>query len=148
MDWHPICIGGSNSEHQSPKTPRRPPCVSTLFSPFCFSPPVFQRQWICDCIPWWVQRPRLLRSRANSGHKQAGIKWAHKHNIGSCDVSYPLRDWSNQDVFEYHVANGIPVNSDVYDEVDGELVPAEKEIHVQVVPQALNVLVPKAYDWE
>jgi hypothetical protein len=66
---------------------------------------------------------RFVETKPHSGHKQAGIKWAHKHNIGSCDVSYPLRDWSNQDVFAYHVMNGIPINSDVYDEVGGELVP-------------------------
>ena len=68
---------------------------------------------------------RFVETKPHSGHQQAGIKWTHKHNPGTADVLYPLRDWTDQDIYQYHVEAGIPVNTDVYEEKDGALVPKE-----------------------
>lgn len=51
------------------------------------------------------------------------LKWQLKRNIGSCDFVYPMWDWTDKDMYQYHVDNGIPINTDVYDVIDGELIP-------------------------
>jgi 3'-phosphoadenosine 5'-phosphosulfate sulfotransferase (PAPS reductase)/FAD synthetase len=66
---------------------------------------------------------RYTESKPHSAGQSSELSWVNKHNIGSCDTVFPIRDWTNQEVYQYIVENGIPINTDVYEVKDGELVP-------------------------
>jgi len=66
---------------------------------------------------------RTVESKPHSGGRPCGLRWVNKQNIGSADVVFPLHNWTGQDVYQYIIDNGIPINTDVYDVKDGELVP-------------------------
>lgn len=70
-----------------------------------------------------VQGFRSVESKPHSAGKPNLLRWANKQNIGSADMVYPLHNWTNQEVYKYIVDNGIPINTDVYDIVNDELVP-------------------------
>lgn len=66
---------------------------------------------------------RSVETKPHSGNQASGIRWDLKHNVGSCDVAYPLRDWTDEETYQYMVDNGIPINTDVYEVKNGALVP-------------------------
>ena len=51
------------------------------------------------------------------------LRWQFKHNIGSADFAYPMWNWTDEEMYQYHVDNGIPINFDVYEIKDDTLVP-------------------------
>ena len=69
-----------------------------------------------------IQGHRKAESKPHSGYKPNQLQWVCKQTIGSIDFFQPLRDWTNQDVYQYIVDNGIPINTDVYEVKDDELV--------------------------
>jgi len=82
--------------------------------------PLGTREFIWDV---GIQGHRKAESKPHSGHKPNRLQWVCKQFIGSIDFYQPLREWTNQDVYQYIVDNGIPINTDVYDVKDGELIP-------------------------
>lgn len=74
--------------------------------------------------PWDVG---LLAARFDEKHPHfggacLGQQFENKLNIGSADFAYPLLSWTAQDVCQYHVDYGVPINTDVYEIKDGELI--------------------------
>jgi 3'-phosphoadenosine 5'-phosphosulfate sulfotransferase (PAPS reductase)/FAD synthetase len=76
--------------------------------------------YIWDAI---LEGHRTKEAKPHNNMVPSGLGWSNKHNIGSADVVFPIHDWTNQEVYQYIVDNGIPINTDVYDIKDGELVP-------------------------
>jgi 3'-phosphoadenosine 5'-phosphosulfate sulfotransferase (PAPS reductase)/FAD synthetase len=72
-----------------------------------------------------IQGHRTVEAKPHTGMVPAGLRWTNKQNIGSADNVFPLHDWTNQEVYQYIIENEIPINTDVYDVVDGSLVPKE-----------------------
>jgi 3'-phosphoadenosine 5'-phosphosulfate sulfotransferase (PAPS reductase)/FAD synthetase len=70
-----------------------------------------------------LQGFRYDEKKPQMNMEPARLRWVNKQNIGSVDVVNPLRDWTNQEVCQYIIENDIPVNTDVYEITDGELVP-------------------------
>lgn len=70
-----------------------------------------------------IQGFRSTESKPHSRNLPNRLRWVNKQNIGSADAVYPLQDWTNHEVYQYIVDNGIPINTDVYDVKEGELVP-------------------------
>lgn len=66
---------------------------------------------------------RRTERKPHGGMQQNGLLWTIKHNIGSADFVYPMWDWTDEDMYQYHVDNDIPINFDVYEIKDGTLVP-------------------------
>lgn len=66
---------------------------------------------------------RYSEKKPHRGGEQNMLRWQHKHNIGSADFAYPMWNWTDEDIYQYHVENEIPINFDVYDVVDGKIVP-------------------------
>lgn len=69
----------------------------------------------------------LLAARADERHPHfggmcLGQQFEVKLNIGSADFAYPLLNWTAKDICQYYIDFGIPINTDVYDVVDDELV--------------------------
>lgn len=75
--------------------------------------------------PWdvGIQGHRRHESKPHSGHKPNRLQWVCKQGMGGIDWYQPLREWTNHDVYRYIVDNGIPINTDVYEVQNGELVP-------------------------
>lgn len=44
-----------------------------------------------------------------------------RHNTGGADFAFPIVGWSDEEVYQYIVDNGIPINTDVYEVIDGKL---------------------------
>lgn len=79
-------------------------------------------------FPWdlGLQGHRALECKPHGDNKPNQLKWMLKHTIrGGPDWVQPLREWTNQEVYQYIKENDIPVNTKVYDEKDGEFVPKE-----------------------
>lgn len=76
-------------------------------------------------FPWdvGIQGHRQHESKPHSGNQPNRLRWVAKQTVGSIDFIQPLRDWTNQEVCHYILENNIPVNTDVYEIKDGELVP-------------------------
>jgi len=72
-----------------------------------------------------LQGHRTIEAKPHTAMVPAGLRWMNKQNIGSADAMFPIHDWTNQEVYQYTVENGIPINTDVYDIVNDEL--ASKE---------------------
>lgn len=66
---------------------------------------------------------RYSERKPHRGGEQNLLRWQMKHNIGSADFAYPMWDWTDEDMYQYHVDNGIPINTDVYEVKDGTLIP-------------------------
>lgn len=49
------------------------------------------------------------------------IRPANQLNIGCVDFAFPLNGWTDHDVTQYIIDNGIPINHDIYEMVDGVL---------------------------
>jgi hypothetical protein len=75
--------------------------------------------------PWdlGLQGHRMHESKPHGANKPNQLQWMHKHTIGGIDWSQPLREWTNQEVYEYIKEYEVPFNTRVYDEKEGELVP-------------------------
>jgi 3'-phosphoadenosine 5'-phosphosulfate sulfotransferase (PAPS reductase)/FAD synthetase len=82
--------------------------------------PLGTYNYIWDVI---IEGHRTKEAKPHNGMVPSGLSWENKHNIGSADAVFPIQDWTNQEVYQYIVENGIPINTDVYDVKDGELVP-------------------------
>ena len=80
------------------------------------------RDYPWDCM---LQGFRYVEGKPHRNMEPNQLRWHCKHNIGSVDSAQPIRDWSNNDAYTYIKDNDIPINTLVYDEVDGELVPKE-----------------------
>jgi 3'-phosphoadenosine 5'-phosphosulfate sulfotransferase (PAPS reductase)/FAD synthetase len=65
----------------------------------------------------------MHESKPHSGHKPNGLRWVFKKLPGSPDFVQPLREWTNQDVFEYSNVNDLPFNDKVYYRENGEFLP-------------------------
>lgn len=66
---------------------------------------------------------RYTERKPHGAMQQNGLLWTAKHTIGSADFVYPLWNWTDEDMYRYHVDNNIPINYDVYDVKDDTLVP-------------------------
>lgn len=68
----------------------------------------------------------LLAARCDEKHPHfqgiLGQQNETKLNIGSADFVSPMLSWTGQDVYQYFVDNGIPINTDVYEVINDELV--------------------------
>lgn len=82
--------------------------------------PKGSRDYPWDCI---LQGFRYTECKPHSGMTPAKLRWHCKHNIDSVDSIHPIRDWTNQETYQYVVDNNIPVNTLVYDVENGELIP-------------------------
>ena len=52
-----------------------------------------------------------------------GQSFEIKRNIGSVDFAFPLWSWTEEDIYNYFIEKGIPINTDVYDVKDGRMIP-------------------------
>lgn len=66
---------------------------------------------------------RYTEKKPHSAMQPNGLMWTVKQNIGSADFVYPCWNWTDEDMYQYHVDNGIPINTDVYEVKDNTLVP-------------------------
>jgi hypothetical protein len=75
--------------------------------------------------PWDVglMAHRFTERKPHGAMQQNGLLWTVKHNIGSADFAYPMYNWTDEDMYQYHIDFGIPINTDVYDVKDNTLVP-------------------------
>jgi hypothetical protein len=70
-----------------------------------------------------LQAHRMHESKPHSGHKPNGLRWVFKRIPNGTDFVQPLREWTNQDVFEYSNINNLPFNDRVYYVDNGEFLP-------------------------
>lgn len=68
---------------------------------------------------------RKHESKPHTAGQPNQLRWVHKHILRGADCLQPLREWTNQEVYEYTIENGIPWNDRVYEVKDGEFVPKE-----------------------
>lgn len=92
------------------------------------------KEWICSLDI--LKRPKNLTGLESNwdlmfvGHKRcdgdpiyggdAGTRVQLKINPGKCDAIYPIYNWSHNDVFNYCISEGVPIQHDRYEEVDGQ----------------------------
>jgi len=70
-----------------------------------------------------IQGHKASECKPHSGMKPNLLRWPMKHMIDAPDWLQPLQDWTEEDVYQYMVDNEIPINTDVYDVIEGKLVP-------------------------
>lgn len=66
----------------------------------------------CECKPHSGMQPNMMR-------------WPIKHTLSGVDWAQPIQYWTEEDVYKYMIDNDIPINTNVYEEKDGKLVPKE-----------------------
>lgn len=73
-----------------------------------------------DCA---LQAHRMHESKPHGGNLPNMLRWVMKTAPGGPTFMQPLREWTNKDIYEYIRSNNIPINYDVYEVKNGELVP-------------------------
>lgn len=72
-----------------------------------------------------IQGHKAAECKPHSGMKPNMLRWPLKHSTDGPDWAQPIWDWTEEDVYSYMTTNDIPINTDVYDHINGRLVPKE-----------------------
>jgi hypothetical protein len=70
-----------------------------------------------------LQAHRRHESKPHSGGQPNRLRWVVKKSPGCPDFIQPLREWTNQDIYDYSIKNNLPFNDKVYFVKDGEFLP-------------------------
>lgn len=72
-----------------------------------------------------LEGSRTGEQKPHTNNEPIGLRWALKQNIGSADIAFPIHDWTGEDIYHYHLERDIPINHDVYDVRDDQLIPKD-----------------------
>ena len=94
--------------------------------------PVDGKPWVCSLD--MLKRPKQMNLQSGwdmvwVGHKgcdsdpiyggDAGTRTEVRIVPGQATMMFPLRDWTHKDIWDYTIANNIPIDLDRYEEVNG-----------------------------
>lgn len=92
-----------------------------------------------------IQGHKASECKPHSGMKPNMLRWPLKHCVDGPDWAQPLWDWTEEDVYSYMTDNGIPINTDVYEPINGRLVPKEDSTYnPDRRPACFRCMVPDA----
>lgn len=72
-----------------------------------------------------IQGHKAAECKPHSGMQPNLLQWPLKHMVNNPDWAQPLWQWTEEDIYCYIKENDIPINTNVYEEKDGRLVPVE-----------------------
>ena len=93
----------------------------------CALKDIYEQPLGVRAYPWdvGIQAHKKTECKPHSGGKPNRLLWVAKHFIGGADWMQPLREWTEEDVYQYHIENNIPINTDVYEIKEDKLVPKD-----------------------